>query len=245
MYNLGIVVPTYNEKDNIINLIDQLSSNLKDKSINTILLIMDDSSPDGTGEIVRDYINNHNFDFLTIELKVRAGKQGLASAYTQGFQYLIDNYSPSYLLSLDADLSHDPKYIPLMYNLIDKENQDLIVGSRYVDGGGVLNWGIFRKMISKGGSLYAKTILGININDLTGGFNMYRSSLFDTIELSSINAHGYLFQIEMKYRVSKITNNYKEFPIIFADRVNGKSKMSKLIILEAFLGVWKLKFYSL
>ncbi len=241
MYNLGIVVPTYNEKENIVNIITKIVNELKNKNINVILLVMDDSSPDGTGELVRDYINNNSFDFLTIELKVRAGKQGLASAYTQGFRYLIDNYSPTFVMTMDADMSHDPKYITPMLNKMENENLDMMVGSRYVEGGGVVNWGPQRKAISRFGSLYAKSVLGSSLNDMTGGFNIYRANLYNTINLSDINAHGYLFQVEMKHRVNKISTRIAEYPIIFTDRVNGKSKMSKMIILEAFTGVWGLR----
>jgi dolichol-phosphate mannosyltransferase len=242
MYNLGIVVPTYNEKDNIVNILNKVVADLGGKNINVVLLVMDDSSPDGTGDIVREYINTHSNDFLTIELKVRAGKQGLATAYTQGFRYLIDNYNPTYVMSMDADMSHDPKYVPPMLHKMENENLDLIVGSRYVKGGGVENWGPDRKAISRFGSLYAKSILGSKLNDMTGGFNIYRASIFKSLDLNQIKAHGYLFNIEMKYRVNKISERIAEHPIIFVDRVNGKSKMSKMIILEAFTGVWGLRF---
>jgi dolichol-phosphate mannosyltransferase len=242
MYNLGMVVPTYNEKDNIINIIEKVVTELKDKNINIVLLVMDDSSPDGTGEIVREYINTHSYDFLTLELKVRAGKQGLATAYTQGFRYLIDNYNPTYVMSMDADMSHDPKYVAPMLTKMENDNLDLIVGSRYVEGGGVVNWGPQRKAISRFGSLYAKSILGSRLNDMTGGFNIYRANVFNSIDLTEIKAHGYLFNIEMKHRVNKITTRIAEHPIIFVDRVNGKSKMSRMIILEAFTGVWGLRF---
>lgn len=241
MYNLGIVIPTYNEKDNIVKMLDLLNSNLNNKGHKIIILIMDDSSPDGTSKIVQEYISNHKIEDITTELKVRAGKEGLATAYTQGFQYLIDNYNPEFLLSIDADLSHNPKYIIPMLEKITKENLDLVIGSRYVTGGGVENWGFVRKMLSKGGSIYAKTILGVAINDLTGGFNLYRSSIFKSIILDHIKARGYLFQIEMKYRTTKAGYKVSEYPIIFTDRINGKSKMSKKIILEALLGVWGLR----
>lgn len=236
-----MVIPTYNEKDNIINIITKVVTDMKDKGINIVMLVMDDSSPDGTADLVREYINTHSYDFLTIELKVRAGKQGLATAYTQGFRYLIDNYDPTYIMSMDADMSHDPKYIAPMLSKMENENLDLMVGSRYVQGGGVVNWGPQRKLISRFGSLYAKSILGSSLNDMTGGFNIYRSSVIGTINLNEIKAHGYLFNIEMKHRMNKLTTKIAEHPIVFVDRVNGKSKMSRMIILEAFTGVWGLR----
>ncbi len=241
MYNLGLVVPTYNESENIVNLLNLLVDNLNIKTIKTKVLIMDDSSPDGTSDIVRKYIDCNKFENIDLELKIRNGKQGLASAYTQGFAYLIENYKPTFVMSIDADLSHNPKYILPMYEIINKTNSDLLVGSRYVEGGGVENWGVLRKFISRGGSLYSKIILNVNINDLTGGFNMYRSSIFEKLDLSKIDARGYLFQIEMKYRTYKLGFKVNEYPIIFSDRINGKSKMSKSIMAEALFGVFKLK----
>lgn len=242
MYNLGIVIPTYNEKDNIINLLSLVVDNLEQKDMKTFVLIMDDNSPDGTKDLVANFIENNTFKNIKFELKVREGKQGLATAYTQGFEYLINNQKADVVMSLDADLSHNPKYIYPMYELLIKTNKDLIVGSRYIEGGGIENWGPQRKFISKAGSLYAKTILGSPINDLTGGFNLYRSRVFDIVKLESINARGYLFQIEMKHRMVAAGFKELEYPIIFSDRVNGQSKMTKSIIFEALTGVWKLKF---
>jgi dolichol-phosphate mannosyltransferase len=240
-YNLGLVVPTYNESENILNLMNLLVDNLNTKEIVTKVLIMDDSSPDGTSDIVKEYIQNNVFDNISFELKTRPGKQGLATAYTQGFSYLIEQFNPTYVMSIDADLSHNPKYIYPMYETIIESQSDLLIGSRYVKGGGVENWGPVRKFISRGGSLYSKLILSVNINDLTGGFNLYKSTIFQKLKLEDINASGYLFQIEMKYRTKKLGFKVNEFPIIFTDRVNGQSKMSKSIFAEALIGVIKLK----
>jgi dolichol-phosphate mannosyltransferase len=240
MYDLGIVIPTYNEKDNIDNILNVLNNVFIDDKYKVKILVMDDSSPDGTGELIREYIDSKKSK-LDLELIVRSGKQGLASAYIQGFQYLVDKFNPNFVMSIDADLSHNPTYIPYMLEMAKLQGLDLVIGSRYIEGGGVKNWGLYRKLISKMGSLYAKTILQVPINDLTGGFNLYKSKILNEINLDSIKAHGYLFQIEMKYRISKISKKILEFPIIFTDRVNGKSKMSKMIILEALVGVWKIR----
>jgi dolichol-phosphate mannosyltransferase len=242
MLNLGIVIPTYNEIDNIDTLLNSLTLELESTELKTRILIMDDSSPDGTGEKITKWIKDHDFKNTIIELHTRAGKQGLASAYTQGFSYLIERFQPEFLLSMDADMSHNPEYIEGMVNKMKNENLDLVVGSRYIKGGGVVNWGWIRKLISRGGSIYAKKVLGMNINDLTGGFNLYRRSVFNRLDLDNIKAQGYLFQIEMKYRTAQNKFILGEYPIIFADRVNGQSKISKFIIIEALLGTIGLRF---
>ena len=236
---LGIVVPTYNEKDNISDLLNLIKENVAKLDAKTTVLVMDDSSPDGTADIVgqlQTKLNGKNFE---IKLKVREGKQGLATAYTQGFAIIQPDVD--YLMSMDADLSHQSKYIK-NFLAKAKEGFDLIIGSRYIQGGGVIDWGVVRKLISKMGSLYSKTILGVKINDFTGGYNMYKSELLNKKFLDGVKARGYLFQIEMKYRLAKQGVKFAENPIIFPDRTKGQSKISKKIIIEAFLGVWKLKF---
>ncbi|MGL4759123.1 MAG: glycosyltransferase, partial [Patescibacteria group bacterium] len=161
MYSLGLVVPTYNESENILNLLNLLVDNLGGKDFKVKVLIMDDSSPDGTAKIVEDFIKINKFQNLDFEIKIREGKQGLASAYIQGFGYLKLNFNIDYLMSIDADLSHHPKYIFPMYEIIKKTESDLLVGSRYVYGGGVENWSPMRKIISRGGSLYSKLLLNV------------------------------------------------------------------------------------
>ncbi|MGL4758741.1 MAG: polyprenol monophosphomannose synthase [Patescibacteria group bacterium] len=238
MYNLGIVIPTYNEIDNIFNLLDLLRKVFSNDSLNPVILVMDDNSPDGTNYEVQKFIEKYSNE-ITVKLIIRSSKQGLASAYKQGFKYLIEKFDVPYVMSLDADFSHNPEYIPQMYKSMVSKDSDLTVGSRYVRGGGTENWSRMRKIISRGGSLYAKAILNSPINDLTGGFNIYKSDIFKTVDLEKVNARGYLFQIEMK---NKIINNgfkFNEYPIVFIDRINGKSKMSRDIVLEAVIGVWK------
>lgn len=238
-FTLGIVVPTYKERDNIENLLNRVKVEVEKHSIVTTLLVMDDSSPDGTADIVTRLIPILNSDYLTIQIKVRPGKLGLGSAYVQGFQVLKD--SCEYLLEMDADLSHKPEYVNIFLEKV-KMGNDLVIGSRYIKGGGVEDWGIIRKGISSGASIYCQWILGISINDWTGGYNMYRSTVFDTVKLDCMIAEGYLFQIEMKYKTVK--NNFKwiESPIVFPDRSAGHSKFDKKILLEALIGVWKLRF---
>ena len=238
-YTLGIVVPTYKEKDNIETLLIRVKTEVEKYRINTTLLVMDDSSPDGTADIVKSLIPKFNSDYLTIQINVRPGKMGLGSAYTQGFGMLKDDCE--YLLEMDADLSHQPEYVHEFMSLMLAGN-DLIIGSRYIQGGGVENWGWHRKAISLGGSVYCQTILGIPVHDWTGGYNMYRSSVFESIKLDQIQAEGYLFQVEMKYKTIKANFKWVESAIIFPDRSAGHSKFSKKIMLEAILGVWKLRF---
>lgn len=241
MYTLGIVTPTYNEISNIPILIEQLDSVVSANKIKTKLLIVDDSSPDGTAFLVKDLINKFQSEYLTIDLLERTGKNGLSTAYIQGFGKIIDECE--FLLSLDADLSHQPKYIPQFLSLAKAHELDFVIGSRYIKGGGVENWSLIRKLISRFGSLYSSFILGVGINDFTGGYNLYKSAFVKRFDLeNSIKATGYLFQIEMKYKMFKFAGKFIESPIIFPDRVFGESKMSGSIIKEAAIGVIKMKF---
>jgi dolichol-phosphate mannosyltransferase len=239
MKKLAICIPTYNEKENIQKLINEIKHTLRNAEVYTTIIIIDDNSPDGTGKIV----DNLTKEYSSIKFKLdpihRNGKLGLASAYIEAFQKTIkDNYD--YILSMDADFSHQPKYILDMLREI--KNCDLVIGSRNIKGGGVENWSFFRNMISKGGSLYSRIILGVDIKDFTGGFNMYRKKVLGSIELEKIKSEGYSFAIEMKYRIAKKGFKIKEIPIIFPDRKLGKAKMSKKIFIEAFFRVWQLRF---
>ena len=240
MEKLLILIPTYNEKDNVNEIVNLIYENLKNLWEITSILFIDDNSPDGT---VVEIINiSKRFENGKINLIKRPGKLGLGSAYIEGFKWGIKN-NFNYILQMDADLSHNPFYI----NEIFKEckNFDFIIGSRYVIGGGVKNWGIFRKLLSRGGSLYSKIILGCPINDLTGGFNLWKRNVLENLNLDKIISNGYSFQIEMKYRAYKKGFSFKEVPIIFDDRTKGKSKMSRKIFLEAVINVWKLRYLSM
>jgi dolichol-phosphate mannosyltransferase len=238
-YKLGIVVPTYNEKENILELLEKIQAQTDQNQIKTLVLIMDDNSPDGTAQVAQEYAKSLRSDFLRVLVHVRSGKQGLASAYKQGFAKIKDQVE--YLLEMDADLSHQPKYFPEFVKLADS-GYDLVIGSRYVSGGGVENWTWDRKLISRLGSLYAWMILWVNISDFTGGYNLYRAGVFDKLAIDSIQAQGYLFQIELKYKTARLGYKFTESPIIFPDRSRGQSKLSVSIFWEALFGVVKLRF---
>jgi dolichol-phosphate mannosyltransferase len=228
-----LIIPTYNEILNIERLINDVL--IKKKNID--ILVIDDNSPDGTKDIVNGIINeSHSNRLFLLE---RPGKMGLASAYITGFKWGIERGYDAFI-EMDADFSHNPKYLAEMTALADE--YDCVIGSRYVKDGGVSGWGFIRKFISGGGSLYSRLILGIRIKDLTGGYNLWKKNVLEKIKLDEIISNGYLFQIEMKYRAFK--NGFKiiEMPIIFEDRIHGKSKMSKKIFLEAVIKIWSLKF---
>ena len=227
-----IVVPTYNEAENVRGIVDRFLAALPGCE----LLVVDDNSPDGTGQIV-DEIAAKN---PRVHVMHRAGKLGLGTAYVEGFGWgLARGYE--YLFEMDADGSHDPVYLPQMLALAE-DGADVVVGSRYVPGGGTENWGLGRKIISRGGSLYARTILGVDVRDLTAGFICWRRAALEAIDLQNISSNGYSFQIEMKYRALQKGLRVVETPIIFVDRRVGQSKMSRAIVAEALLKVWALRF---
>lgn len=227
-----IVVPTYNEKENVRSIAAQFLAALPGCE----LLFVDDNSPDGTGQIIDEMAAANP----RIHVMHRAGKLGLGTAYVEGFGWgLARGYE--YLFEMDADGSHDPKYLPQMLALA-VDGADVVVGSRNVPGGGVEGWGIGRNIISKGGSLYARTILGIDVRDVTAGFVCWRRAALEAIELSTITSNGYSFQIEMKYRAVKKGMRLVETPIVFVDRRVGQSKMSRAIVAEALLKVWAIRF---
>ena len=230
-----IIIPTYNEKENIADLIPQIFETLPEVHI----LVVDDNSPDGTGDIVASLIGAEYPDRLHV-LR-RAGKLGLGTAYIAGFKWaLARDYA--LIFEMDADFSHDPKYLPDFIKMA--ATNDLVLGSRYVPGGGVRNWGVIRQFISRGGSFYARTILGLSIRDLTGGFKCFRREVLEKIGLDSIKSNGYSFQIEMTYRAARKGYRIGETPIVFEDRTAGKSKMSRKIFLEAITMVWRLRLDS-
>ena len=228
-----IIIPTYNEKDNIFNLIEEIKNNLKSQEYS--ILFVDDNSKDGTIEIIESLIENNNF----IHILKRPSKMGLASAYIDGFKYGIE-HGFDVFIQMDADFSHNPKYLVKM--LDELNNYDVIIGSRNIKGGCVVGWGLLRHIISKGGSLYSKLILNCPINDLTGGFNAWKKDVLEKINLNSIISKGYSFQIEMKYKAFKNKAKIKEIPIVFEDRKFGQSKMSKNIFFEAMMNIWKIRF---
>jgi dolichol-phosphate mannosyltransferase len=226
-----IVVPTYNERDNVRELAGRLLAAVPGVE----LLFVDDNSPDGTGALLDELAAAEP----RLHVMHRAGKLGLGTAYIDGFGWgLARGYD--YLFEMDADGSHDPAYLPQMLGLAE-DGADVVVGSRYVPGGGTQNWGVGRKIISRGGSLYARTILGVELRDVTAGFICWRRAALEAIDLSTITSNGYSFQIEMKFRALRKHLRVVETPILFVDRRVGQSKMSRAIFFEALLQVWKLR----
>jgi len=233
-----IVIPTYNESQNIEKLIGSIFS-ISKNGLDIHILVVDDNSPDGTAEIVTKIKKAYPH---RLNLLLRDRKLGLGTAYISGFIWGLERRYQLFV-EMDADFSHNPHYLPQMINKIN--SHDFIIASRYIKGGGVKGWGFFRKTISRFGSIYAKTILGIPINDFTGGYNIWKREVLNGIDLGKVKSEGYSFQIELKYRAHMRGFRFVEFPIIFEDRFQGKSKMSKRIILEALYRVWQLKFLSL
>jgi dolichol-phosphate mannosyltransferase len=227
-----IVVPTYNERDNVEEIAGRLLATLAEADV----LFVDDNSPDGTGELLDAMAARQP----RIHVLHRAGKLGLGTAYVEGFRWgLARPYE--YFFEFDADGSHDPKYLPHMLALA-QGSADVVVGSRNVAGGGTVNWGIGRKMLSRGGSFYARTILGIDVRDVTAGYICWRRRVIEALDLDRIDSNGYSFQIEMKYRAIQKGFKVVETPIVFVDRRVGQSKMNRAIIAEALLRVWTLRF---
>lgn len=223
-----IVVPTYNEIENLRALLEAVTAATPRE---VEILVVDDNSPDGTGQLA-DELGREN---PRVRVLHRPGKMGLGTAYVNGFRWGLERDYAAFI-EMDADFSHDPKYLPEMLKRL-AEN-DVVIGSRYVPGGGTLNWGLGRKLLSRGGSLYSRLILGAPIRDFTGGFNGWRRHVLEAVELDSLRSDGYSFQIELKYRAFLRQFRIAEFPIVFEDRKVGKSKMNRRIVLEALGRVW-------
>jgi len=226
-----IIIPTYNELDNLRTLLQEIFSCVP----NIDILIVDDNSPDGTGQLA-DEISGEN---PHVHVLHRAGKLGLGTAYIAGFKYAIErNYDAAF--EMDADFSHDPRYLPDFLKAI--ENADLVIGSRYIPGGNTPNWSLLRRFISGGGNLFARFMLGIPVHDCTAGFRCYRRKVLESIDLDTIESQGYAFQVELAYRTTQQGFRVVETPIVFMDRRVGKSKMSSKIFVEGFLWVIRTRF---
>ena len=230
-----VIVPTYNEKENIEKIIRKVFS----LSGNFHVLIVDDGSPDGTADIVKKLMQEFKGSLFIQE---RKGKLGLGTAYILGFKWALQN-NYDYVFEMDADFSHNPDDLNRLYDACSG-GADVAVGSRYTNGGKVVNWPWDRIFISKGGAFYTKLITWMPVNDPTAGFVCYRSNVLRTLPLDKVHFIGYAFQIEMKYRAWKSGFKIKEVPITFIDRKEGVSKMSKNIIKEAMYGVWKMRGFS-
>jgi len=229
---IWVILPTYDEAENI----GPISAAILDVLPEATLLVVDDGSPDGTGQLA---------DALAaadprIRVHHRAAKQGLGRAYLDGFGRALDS-GATIVVQMDADFSHDPAALPALIAPVQADEADLVIGSRYTSGGGVVDWGIGRRLISRGGSVFARTVLGLSPNDLTGGFKAWRAETLAAVPFDGVHAGGYVFQIEMTFRASRAGARVREIPIIFRDRRVGHSKMSRRIVVEALVVVVQLR----
>ncbi len=226
-----VIIPTYNERDNL----GPITTAVLAADPRVDILVVDDNSPDGTGQLADELARREP----RVKVLHREKKQGLGRAYLHAFRWALSHHY-QFIIEMDADFSHDPRYLS---GLIDeaKSGTDLVLGSRYVTGGGTVNWGVGRQLLSQGGSLYARTVLGVGVRDLTGGFKCFNRRVLEAIDLDAVQSTGYAFQIELTYRTLKKGFAVKEVPIVFEDRRVGQSKMSRKIFAEAFTMVVKLR----
>jgi dolichol-phosphate mannosyltransferase len=230
-----VCVPTYDERENLEAMVEALGSVREWTPVPGDVLVIDDNSPDGTGAIADELARDRPW----LHVLHRAHKEGLGRAYLAGFHWALER-DYTYILEMDCDFSHDPESVPSLLGAAIG-GADLVLGSRYVTGGGVSDWGLSRRIISAGGCLYARTILGVRVRDLTGGFKCFRRTVLERIPLDDVDAQGYMFQIEMTYRAIRAGFKVVEVPITFADRQLGGSKMSRRIVLEAVRRVPELR----
>lgn len=229
-----VVIPTYNERENIGRLIDALGRVLPQLHI----LVVDDHSPDGTAEVVRAVAQQN----ARVHLLERPGKLGLGTAYCTGFRWALER-SYDVVCQMDADFSHNPEDLPRL--IAGLEHADVVIGSRYVGGVNVVNWPMRRLLLSYAANVYTRVVTGMPIRDATGGFKAFRAALLRRIDLGAIHSNGYAFQIEMNFRAWRLGAHIEELSIVFVDRTNGVSKMSRSIVYEAAWIVWKLKLLAL
>lgn len=229
-----VVIPTYNEKDNVTRLAGSVLAQHPDIHI----LFVDDNSPDGTGKIVDGLVSGND----RIHVLHRAGKLGLGSAYREGFKAAL-SMGADYIIEMDADFSHDPQVLPEFLSAI--QYSDLVIGSRYLNGVSVVNWPIRRLILSYFASVYTRWVTGLQLRDCTSGFKCFRRSSIEAVDLDTVRSDGYSFQIEMNYRCMEKGLRITEVPIIFIDRHAGSSKMSRKIVREAVIMVWKLRLHTI
>jgi dolichol-phosphate mannosyltransferase len=227
-----LVLPTYNEAENIEPFVAAARANLP---ADARILIVDDGSPDGTGERADRLAERH----ANVSVLHRREKEGLGPAYIAGFRRALAS-GAGLVLEMDSDFSHDPAYLPRLLDAA--ERADLVIGSRYVSGGGISDWGPVRRLISRGGSAYSQLVLGVEVHDLTGGFKCFRREVLEAIDLDSVEVRGYAFQVEMTYRAIRLGFKVVEVPIVFRDRRAGESKMDSAIVAEAIVAVPRLRF---
>jgi dolichol-phosphate mannosyltransferase len=226
-----VCLPTYDEAENLRPIVEAILAATPDVDV----LVVDDNSPDGTGRLADEIAAREP----RVQVLHRAGKEGLGKAYLAGFAWALGR-GYSLVLEMDADFSHDPRYLPA---LLEKARQaDLVLGSRNVPGGGTVNWSLARRLLSRGGSLYARLILGLPVRDLTGGFKCFHREVLEAIDLPTVECSGYAFQIELTFRAFRKGFRIAEVPIVFVDRRVGQSKMSQRIVLEAVRKVWSIRF---
>ncbi len=224
--SVWVVIPTYNERENIGPIVEAVRSELDSLGAEHTVLVVDDSSPDGTGELADRLAASDPH----VQVMHRPAKRGLGPAYIAGFQRALDA-GAELIVEMDADFSHDPAYLALMLEAAG--DADLVLGSRYVEGGGIRNWRLRRRIVSRGGSLYARVVLGLPVSDLTGGFKCFRRAVLEAIDLPGVRSQGYAFQVELTYRAIQLGFRVKEIPIVFTERREGQSKMTREIVLEA------------
>ena len=224
---VSVVIPTYNERENIKGLIHEISDVFEKNGIDGNLIVIDDSSPDGTAREVENLKEGY-----PIVLIKRGQKLGIGSAYVTGFKKAIDLNS-EIIFEMDADFSHDPEYIPEFVKNLN--NYDLVLGSRYIKGGKIENWALWRKIVSRGANILARILLGLKVNDITTGYRAYRKEALQGIDLDKIKSNGYEFQAEILFRVVEKGFRIKEIPIVFVDRRTGRSKLSKIEIINFFI----------
>jgi dolichol-phosphate mannosyltransferase len=235
---LLVCLPTYNERENLESMIRRLAEVATDHSLDMSVLVIDDSSPDGTGELADRLAG----EFPFLEVLHRPEKEGLGPAYVAGFHHALET-DAELIAELDCDFSHDPADLPRL--VATTADADVALGSRYVEGGGTRNWGLGRRAVSRLGSLYARLLLGVGIRDLTGGFKVFRREVLETIGLDRITTKGYAFQIETTYRALRAGYRVVEVPIVFSEREAGGSKMSRGIVFEAMTKVPELRLRAL
>jgi dolichol-phosphate mannosyltransferase len=226
-----ICLPTYDERENLGPVLHAIHAVAPAVDV----LVIDDASPDGTGRLADELAARDP----RVKVLHRAGKEGLGRAYLAGFAWALER-GYGLVLEMDADFSHDPRHLPAL--LAAARDADVVLGSRWVRGGGTVGWGLGRKLVSRGGSLYARTILGVPVRDLTGGFKCFRREVLEALDLPTVECAGYAFQIELTYRALRKGFRVVEVPIVFAERRVGRSKMSRRIVLEAVAKVWSMRF---
>ncbi len=231
----GIVIPTYNERENIQELIPEIFKVARRNRLDIRVLVVDDSSPDGTYEVVKNLGKKFNVTLLK-----RKKKMGIGSAYVAGFRFFLKKKT-DLVFEMDADLSHDPRYLPMFFNKI-KGGYDLVIGSRYVRGGKILGWGMTRKAVSSGGNFVGRIIAGLGVKDITAGYRCYRRNVLEKINLNKVKSTGYSFQLEMVHLVKMGGFSIAEIPITFHNREVGKSKLSKSDILNFLMLAIKIRF---